>query len=49
MACVQGGEKPSSCHLSFITSTGVSDWGMNDTTSFDKKVMVVVTVSFAIE
>lgn len=32
-----------------ITSTDVSDWGMNDTTSFDKKVMAVVTVSFAIE
>jgi len=32
-----------------ITSTDVSDWGMNDTTSLDKKVMSVVTVSFAIE
>ena len=32
-----------------ITSTDVSDWGVNDTTSFDKKVMAVVTVSFAIE
>jgi hypothetical protein len=32
-----------------ITSTDVSDWGMNDTTSLDKKVMAVVTVSFAIE
>ena len=31
------------------TSTDVSDWGVNDTTSFDKKVMAVVTVSFAIE
>ncbi|MBN2453576.1 MAG: SIMPL domain-containing protein [Candidatus Omnitrophica bacterium] len=31
------------------TSTDVSDWGMNDTTSYDKKVMAVVTVSFAIE
>lgn len=31
------------------TSTDVSDWGMNDTTSLDKKVMAVVTVSFAIE
>lgn len=32
-----------------ITSTDVSDWGTNDTTSLDKKVMSVVTVSFAIE
>jgi len=32
-----------------ITSTDVSDWGINDTTSIDKKVMSVVTVSFAIE
>lgn len=32
-----------------VTSTDVSDWGENDTTSFDKKVMAVVTVSFAIE
>ncbi len=32
-----------------VTSTDVSDWGMNDTTSLDKKVMAVVTVSFAIE
>jgi hypothetical protein len=31
------------------TSTDVSDWGMNDTTSLDKKIMAVVTVSFAIE
>ena len=31
------------------TSTDISDYGMNDTTSFDKKVMAVVTVSFAIE
>ena len=31
------------------TSTDVSDWGVNDTTSLDKKVMAVVTVSFAIE
>lgn len=31
------------------TSTEVSDWGVNDTTSYDKKVMAVVTVSFAIE
>jgi len=30
------------------TSTDVSDWGVNDTTSLDKKVMAVVTVSFAI-
>lgn len=32
-----------------VTSTDVSDWGVNDTTSLDKKVMAVVTVSFAIE
>lgn len=32
-----------------ITSTDVSDWGINDTTSLDKKVMAVVNVSFAIE
>jgi len=32
-----------------VTSTDVSDWGMNDTSSLDKKVMAVVTVSFAIE
>lgn len=32
-----------------VTSTDVSDWGINDTTSLDKKVMAVVTVSFAIE
>ena len=32
-----------------VTSTEVSDWGANDTTSLDKKVMSVVTVSFAIE
>jgi uncharacterized protein len=31
------------------TSTDVTDFGINDTTSFDKKVMAVVTVSFAIE
>lgn len=31
------------------TSTEVSDWGVNDTSSFEKKVMAVVTVSFAIE
>jgi hypothetical protein len=32
-----------------VTSTDVSDWGMNDTTSLDKKVMAVVTASFAIK
>jgi hypothetical protein len=32
-----------------ITSTDVSDWGENDTSSLDKKVMAVVGVSFAIE
>lgn len=32
-----------------ITSTDVSDWGENDTTSLDKKVMAVVNVSFAID
>jgi hypothetical protein len=32
-----------------VTSTDVSDWGENDTTSLDKKVMSVVTASFAIE
>ena len=31
------------------TSTDISDYGMNDTTSLYKKVMAVVTVSFAIE
>lgn len=31
------------------TSTDVSDWGVNDTTSLNKKVMAVVSVSFAIE
>ncbi len=31
------------------TSTDVSDWGMNDTSSLDKKVMAVVSASFAIE
>ena len=31
------------------TSTDVSDYGENDTTSLDKKVMAVVNVSFAIE
>ncbi|MCX5715487.1 MAG: SIMPL domain-containing protein [Candidatus Omnitrophica bacterium] len=32
-----------------VTSTDVSDYGENDTTSLDKKVMAVVSVSFAIE
>jgi len=32
-----------------VTSTDVSDWGMNDTSSLDKKVMAVVSVSFAIK
>jgi uncharacterized protein len=32
-----------------VTSTEVSDWGTNDTSSLDKKVMSVVTVSFAIQ
>ncbi len=32
-----------------VTSTDVSDWGENDTSSLDKKVMSVVNVSFAIE
>lgn len=32
-----------------ITSTDVSDWGCNDTTSLDKKVMAVVSASFAIK
>ena len=32
-----------------ITSTDVTDYGVNDTTSLDKKVMAVVTVSFAID
>ncbi len=32
-----------------INSTEVSDWGVNDTTSLEKKVTAVVTVSFAIE
>lgn len=32
-----------------VTSTDVSDWGENDTTSLDKKVMSVVTASFAIQ
>jgi hypothetical protein len=32
-----------------INSTEVSDWGVNDATSLEKKVTAVVTVSFAIE
>ena len=32
-----------------VTSTDVSDWGPNDTSSYEKKVMSVVTASFAIE
>lgn len=32
-----------------VTSTEVSDWGENDTSSLEKKVMAVVTVSFTIE
>ncbi|HNX82081.1 MAG TPA: SIMPL domain-containing protein [Candidatus Omnitrophota bacterium] len=32
-----------------VASTEVSDWGVNDTSSFLKKVTAVVTVSFAIE
>jgi hypothetical protein len=32
-----------------ITSTDVADFGINDTSSLEKKVMAVVTVSFAIE
>lgn len=32
-----------------INSTEVSDWGVNDTSSLEKKVTAVVTVSFAIE
>ncbi len=32
-----------------ITSTDVSDYGYNDTSSLDKKVMAVVSASFAIE
>ena len=31
------------------TSTDVSDMGINDTSSLDKKVTAVVTASFAIE
>jgi hypothetical protein len=32
-----------------VTSTDVSDYGSNDTSALDKKVMAVVNVSFAIE
>ncbi|HNV24001.1 MAG TPA: SIMPL domain-containing protein, partial [Candidatus Omnitrophota bacterium] len=32
-----------------ITSTDVSDYGYNDTSAYDKKVMAVVNASFAIE
>ena len=32
-----------------VTSTDVSDYGINDTSSFEKKVMAVVNVGFAIE
>jgi hypothetical protein len=32
-----------------VNSTEVSDWGVNDTTSMDKKVTAVVTASFGIE
>jgi hypothetical protein len=32
-----------------VTSTDVSDYGSNDTTALDKKVMAVVNVSFAIK
>lgn len=32
-----------------IHSTEVSDWGINDTSSLEKKVRAVVTVSFSIE
>jgi len=32
-----------------VNSTEVSDWGVNDTTSLEKKVTAVVTASFAIE
>ena len=32
-----------------VTSTEVSDWGVNDTSSIEKKVTAVVTASFAIE
>ena len=32
-----------------VTSTEVSDWGVNDTSALEKKVMAVVSASFAIE
>jgi len=32
-----------------INSTEVADWGVNDSTSLDKRVTAVVNVSFAIE
>ena len=32
-----------------VNSTEVSDWGVNDISSFEKKVTAVVTVSFSIE
>ena len=32
-----------------ISSTEIADWGMNDTTSLDKKVTAVVSASFSIE
>jgi len=32
-----------------VNSTEVSDWGVNDTTSLEKRVTAVVNVSFAIE
>jgi hypothetical protein len=32
-----------------VSSTEVSDWGVNDTSSLEKKVTAVVTASFAIE
>jgi hypothetical protein len=32
-----------------VNSTDVSDWGVNDTTSLEKKVTAVVNVAFAIE
>jgi hypothetical protein len=32
-----------------VTSTDVSDWGVNDTSSLEKKVTAVVSASFAIE
>jgi hypothetical protein len=35
--------------LTPVNSTEVSDWGMNDTTSLDKKVTAVVNASFSIE